>query len=242
MIEAFNNYVKQYDINNYDIMYKYKHTLRVRKICDILAKSLNLNEEDTYIITTIGLLHDIGRFEQIKLTNNYDDKEFDHAVYGAMILFKENLINIFNIDPKYYEIIEFSIRNHNKYKIEETLDQRKLFFAKLIRDADKIDIMDAYTYLKAYNVTDVDDEVTNEVAIQFKKHEPIDSRIRKTKSDKLLATLAFVFDINFNESLKIINDQKFILELYNQIPDGRRFREYFEIVNDYIKERIDVHA
>lgn len=242
MVEAYNNYVKQYDINNYDIIYKYKHSLRVRKICDILAKCLNLNEEDTYIITTIGLLHDIGRFEQIKLTDNYDDKEFDHAAYGAMILFKENLISMFNVDPKYYEIIEFSIRNHNKHKIEETHDQRKLFFAKLIRDADKIDIMDSYTYLKAYNITDVDDEVTNEVAIQFRKHESIDNRIRRTKSDKLLTTLAFVFDINFNESLKLISEQNFILELYNQLKDGRRFREYFEIVNDYIKERIGIDA
>ena len=242
MIEQFDNYVKQYDMDDYHIKYKYNHSKRVQKICELLATKLNLNEEDTYIITTIGLLHDIGRFEQLKLTGAYSDTEFDHAVYGAMILFKDGLIEKFNVDPKYYDIMEFAIRNHNRYSIEQTEDERKVFFAKLIRDADKIDIFDAYTYLKAYNITNIDDDVTNEVSIQFRKHEPIDRRIRKTKADLLISALAFVFDINFNESLEIIYNQKFIDELFSQIDDGDRFKEYFEIVRDYMKERLNENA
>ena len=242
MIEQFDNYVKQYDMDDYHIKYKYNHSKRVQKICELLATKLNLNEEDTYIITTIGLLHDIGRFEQLKLTGAYSDTEFDHAVYGAMILFKDGLIEKFKVDPKYYDIMEFAIRNHNRYSIEQTEDERKVFFAKLIRDADKIDIFDAYTYLKAYNITNIDDDVTNEVSIQFRKHEPIDRRIRKTKADLLISALAFVFDINFNESLEIIYNQKFIDELFSQIDDGDRFKEYFEIVRDYMKERLNENA
>ena len=239
MLEEFTNYVSQYDINDYDIKYKYHHSIRVEKICVALAELLNFNREDTYIIKVIGLLHDIGRFEQLKLTGSYSDNEFDHGDYGAMILFKEGLIERFNVDSKYYDIIEFAIINHNKYKIEDTLDDRKLMFAKIIRDADKIDIFEAYTYLKAYNITNIDDEVTNEVAIQFKKHEAINRKIRKTKADLLLSVISFVYDINYKESLKIINEQKYLDELYNQIDNKERFKEYFEIAKDYIKERIE---
>lgn len=239
MLEEFTDYVSQYDMEDYDIKYKYNHSIRVEKICVALAELLNFNREDTYIIKVIGLLHDIGRFEQLKLTNSYSDNEFDHGDYGAMILFKEGLIEKFNVDSKYYDIIEFAIINHNKYKIEDTLDERKIMFAKIIRDADKIDIFEAYTYLKAYNITNIDDEVTNEVAIQFKKHEAINRKIRKTKADLLLSVISFVYDINYKESLKIINEQKYLDELYNQIDNKERFKEYFEIAKDYIKERID---
>ena len=239
MSEEFTDYVSQYDMEDYDIKYKYNHSIRVEKICVALAELLNFNREDTYIIKVIGLLHDIGRFEQLKLTNSYSDNEFDHGDYGAMILFKEGLIERFNVDSKYYDIIEFAIINHNKYKIEDTLDDRKLMFAKIIRDADKIDIFEAYTYLKAYNITNIDDEVTNEVAIQFKKHEAINRKIRKTKADLLLSVISFVYDINYKESLKIINEQKYLDELYNQIDNKERFKEYFEIAKDYIKERIE---
>lgn len=239
MSEEFTDYVSQYDMEDYDIKYKYNHSIRVEKICVALAELLNFNREDTYIIKTIGLLHDIGRFEQLKLTNSYSDNEFDHGDYGAMILFKEGLIEKFNVDSKYYDIIEFAIINHNKYKIEDTLGDRKLMFAKIIRDADKIDIFEAYTYLKAYNITNIDDEVTNEVAIQFKKHETINRKIRKTKADLLLSVISFVYDINYKESLKIINEQKYLDELYNQIDNKERFKKYFEIAKDYIKERIE---
>lgn len=242
MKEKFAEYVSNYNMEDYHIKYKYNHSIRVEKICVALAELLNFNREDTYIIKTIGLLHDIGRFEQLKLTGSYNDNEFDHAAYGAMILFKEGLIEKFEVDPKYYDIIEFAILNHNRFEIEETSDERKLMFARLIRDADKIDIFDAYTYLHAYNITNIEDEVTNEVAIQFKKRETINRKIRKTKADLLLSVISFVFDINYQESFKIIYEQRYLDELYNQMEDGSKFREYFEFAKDYVKERIDSSA
>lgn len=242
MLEQFNEYVSNYDMDDYDIKYKYNHSIRVRKICEVLANLLHLNEEDTYIITTIGLLHDIGRFEQKKILGKFSNKKFDHAEYGAMILFEDGLIEKFNVDNKYYDIMEFAIRNHSRYHIEDTDDERKLFFTKLIRDADKLDIFDAYTYLHAYSFADVVDDVTNEVAIQFKKHEPINIKIKKNRADALLITIAFVYDINFIESLKIISEQNYLDELYKTLKNGEKYKQYFECAKDYIKERIDTDA
>ena len=242
MLKEFKEYVNEYDMNNHNIKYRYNHSLRVQKICVALAKMLNLNKEDAEIIKIAGLLHDIGRFEQLKLTNSFSDNEFDHAAYGAMILFKEGLIENFNVNPKYYDILEFAILNHNRFKIMEINDERKIMIAKILRDADKIDIFDAYTYQKIYKITNIDDEVSNEVSIQFKKHESINKKIRQTKADLLLSIIAFVFDINYKESLEIINEQKYLDELYNQIENKEKFKEYFEYAKDYIKERIDEYA
>ena len=238
MLQQFEEYVKNYDLEDMHVKYKYNHSIRVEKICEALAKSLNFSEEDTYIMKTIGLLHDFGRFEQYKLTGGYSDNEFDHGAYGAMILFKEGLIEEFNIDPKYYDIMEFAIINHNKYAIEEVNDERKMLFARVLRDADKIDKFDSYTYLKVYNITDIDDDVTNEVNIQFRKFEAINRKIRRTKADLLLSVIAFVFDINFKESFDIIYEQKYLDKLYDQINDKERFKEYFDIANKYVEEQV----
>ena len=113
-----------------------------------------------------------------------------------------------------------------------------MLFARVLRDADKIDKFDSYTYLKVYNITDIDDDVTNEVNIQFRKFESINRKIRRTKADLLLSVIAFVFDINFKESFDIIYEQKYLDKLYDQINDKERFKEYFDIANKYVEEQV----
>ena len=91
----------------------------------------------------IALLHDIGRFEQSKMSSDvYDIADatfFDHAQYGVKILFEDNLIRNFIDDNSYDNIIYKAILNHNRLEIEEGLNEKELLHAKIIRDADKID-------------------------------------------------------------------------------------------------------
>ena len=63
----FDEYVFKYDMNDPDINYKYHHSYRVMDAMEILAIKLNLPEKDIHLAKVIGLLHDIGRFEQDKL-------------------------------------------------------------------------------------------------------------------------------------------------------------------------------
>ena len=108
--EAFDNYVKNYDMSNEKISLKYYHTYRVCEQSTSICKSLNLSKEDTDIAYLIALLHDIGRFEQIKVYDTFDDeKSIDHALFGCKILFEEGLIREFIIDDSYDEIIFYFI-------------------------------------------------------------------------------------------------------------------------------------
>ena len=77
MEEIFSEYVSNFDMEDYHIKYKYNHSIRVAKICEALAYALNYNKEDIHIAKMIGLLHDIGRFEQLKSTGSYSDNDFD---------------------------------------------------------------------------------------------------------------------------------------------------------------------
>ena len=140
--EEFKEYVKNYDIENPKIALKVAHIERVSIIAKNIAESLKLSKEDIELAELIGLLHDIGRFEQVKRYNTFvDAKSINHAKLGVDILFKEGLIRKFIEDEKYDKIIEVAIVNHDKYKMPEGLDKEELLFSKIIRDADKLDIL-----------------------------------------------------------------------------------------------------
>ena len=72
----------------------------------------------------------------------------------------------------------------------------------MIRDMDKVDVFHQlainYSYLfKA-------DEVTEKVLKDFNDEKGIDTKDKKSKTDDIIQTLAFIHDINFNESFDIL--------------------------------------
>lgn len=139
--EQFKKYVQDYDINDDKIRLKVAHIERVAEISETIAKNLNLNEEEIQLAELIGLLHDIGRFEQIRLYHTFMDKDsINHGEFGVKLLFKDGLIRGFIKTDKYDQIIRTAILNHNKSYIQEGLNERELLHSQIIRDADKIDI------------------------------------------------------------------------------------------------------
>ena len=63
--KEFRNYTADYDINDAKIKLKIVHTYKVAEISDRIALSLGLSEEDRDTAWLIGMLHDIGRFDQL---------------------------------------------------------------------------------------------------------------------------------------------------------------------------------
>src|SRR5690554_6538766 len=92
--DVFEQFVDNYDRDNDKISLKYFHTLRVADFCEKIAESLNLSKEDIAIAKLTGLLHDIGRFEQVKIYDTYNDLvSVDHAFLSFKILEKNDYIN-----------------------------------------------------------------------------------------------------------------------------------------------------
>ena len=142
MFERFREYVAQYNLKNKKIKLKYRHSLLVSKLCNEIGKSLGLDAEKLELATLIGLLHDIGRFEQHQKYKTFvDSKSEDHGQLGARILFENDLIRDFIKDPKYDEIIRLTLIYHNDYMLPEGLDPETKIFCQIVRDADKLDIL-----------------------------------------------------------------------------------------------------
>jgi hypothetical protein len=69
---------------NIDATRKIQHIISCCKIFEMINKNPNLIE--TNLIKLAVKTHDIGRFEQLRLINSYDDKIISHNELGAAIL------------------------------------------------------------------------------------------------------------------------------------------------------------
>ena len=101
-LKTFNTYVSKYNTEDEKIKLKIEHIQRVAKNANNIAENLNLSKEDIDLAWLIGLLHDIGRFEQVRLYHTFNDgKSVNHAEIGAKILFEDGLIREFIEDEQY---------------------------------------------------------------------------------------------------------------------------------------------
>lgn len=95
-ISVFKAYAGNYDLTDPKILLKYIHTEKVADNSERIARSLGLPEKDVELAWQIGVLHDIGRFEQLRRYDTFNDAEsINHAEFGADLLFRENLIESF---------------------------------------------------------------------------------------------------------------------------------------------------
>ena len=137
--EIFLKYTDRYDQSNGKIHLKIVHTLAVAEVMDRLTKSLSLTEKQCELAYICAIFHDIGRFEQVRRYDTFlDHLSVDHAQLGCEVLEENGFLK--ELSTKEQEIILTAIRNHNRFRIEEGLDEETLLFCKLIRDADKCDI------------------------------------------------------------------------------------------------------
>lgn len=240
----FKKYISNYDLKNPDIERKVGHSYRVAEISKKIAKSLNLSVEEIEVAILIGLLHDIGGFEQQTKYRTYDDiSSIDHGKLGVEILEENNYVRNYIKDDKYDNIIKTSIYNHNKYDIEKGLDDKTLTFCKIIRDSDKLDILyEAIEIFWEKNVK-ITDDITKKVLGDFKDGRQILNQDKKTQLDRVISIISFIFDIYYQESFKIIKENDYINKIMDkfEIQDENvkeQFNEIRSIANNYVEDKI----
>ncbi len=248
--KSFQEYLKNYDINDGSIALKIKHTYEVAKKSEYIANGLRLDKENIELAKIIALLHDIGRFEQIKEFGEFNDKKIEHAEFGVKVLFDNGLIRKFIEENKYDNIIYKAIYNHNKYKIEENLNENELLQCKIIRDADKLDNFRVKEkdkleniFPKIYNEKTINYETISEkVYEEFMQHKCIKLEDRKTIIDYWVCVIAFIFDLNFNISLQYVKENNYIDILVNRIEykndtTKQKMEDIRKCAKEYIEDR-----
>lgn len=237
--EKFDDYVKSYDMDDHMIALKYYHSYRVMDLCAMIAKENNFDEDDMNIALLTGLLHDYARFEQWTKYKTYNDiKSIDHGDLAVLKLFDNNEIVEFCTQKEYYDEIYDAIKYHNKLYIPNDLSEHNLKMCQLVRDADKLDILYLYTIDKTLLLED-DKEISEEAKKLFFSNKPLNREVIKSLNDKILLSLAFIFDINYDYSFKYIKEHQLIEKIFNQIENKDRFKIYFDYIIKYIEKRVN---
>lgn len=216
------------------IILKEKHTWKVVKNCENLAKHLNLNEHDSLLAKMIGLFHDVGRFYQFTVYRTFNDAlSENHAKLGLKVI--KDLPFMTKLDKEDLATLKFAIGNHNAKEIAPTENQRHLAFAKLIRDADKIDI---YRVLKPFLGPTDGTGCSPDFVDLFVAGKQCDYTKMRTQDDRKLVRLMWVYDVYFAWSLQQIVEQNYIEDIINNLVQDEKMMQGITRLRNYIQEKL----
>jgi putative nucleotidyltransferase with HDIG domain len=226
---------------------KKEHSKRVAGNSKKLAELLKLEPEETKPAVIIALFHDIGRFKQLVNYDTFNDSvSEDHAEVAVEILKEKGFLNELNL--KEQEIVFTAIRLHNKFELPKKLNERELLHARILRDADKLDILkvlsDYYTdksqkpnhtlTWELPKATQVSPGVVKEVLSGklVSKHEV------KNEMDVKIMQLSWVFDINFKSSIELIFQNRYLEKIYSTLPKNDTVIEIYRKIKVFAENKL----
>lgn len=244
VVKAFDSYVSKYDPENPRIALKVAHTHRVASLSDRIAP------QDKDIAWLCGMLHDIGRFEQVRVYDTFNDAaSVPHAALGVDVLFGNAdpngpQIRNFAQDASEDELVRTAIATHSDYRLPETLDERTRMHCNVLRDADKIDIIkvNCICPLKdIYGVSEEDmsqSELSDEVIRIFYEHRTIPRGIRRYPADVLVGHICFAWELVYPQSVSILLEQGYLDQMLNRKFANKETDAKFRKMASHMREEL----
>ncbi len=223
----------------------FEHIERVVQNSMLLADNLELNENERAIAELTAQFHDIGRL-WIMLPENSESKISDHA--EASIEYLNNTAAFKILDETSQNIIIQVIKNHNKSHIPDNQGDSIVFYTKLLRDADKLEVWRSTSeYIKNRSGKPA---ITNDLNLSQKAVVThafcqiiIEGGIPNkedliTFHDFIIFQMSWVFDLHYKKSFQILNQQQYIRHLYDSLPKNDHVIEIYRMIRIYIENRI----
>lgn len=245
--DLFSNYVHSFYLSDpkeqMNITLKEEHTSSVCKTIKLLAERLLLGPDKVLLAETIGLFHDIGRFPQYARYKTFRDSiSVNHGKLGADILAEEGFLR--DIGPEESRTVISAVRFHNAF-IAPRLDHAEdLFFLRLIRDADKLDIWRIFLdYFEAdennrpmgavlglpdtpgYSAGVLSSLIDNKV---------ISHGLLTNLNDFKLLQISWVFDLNFRPSFELVKTNQYIEKFFALLPQTGDVLNASNLIKDYV--------
>jgi hypothetical protein len=252
----FDDYVQGY-LDRYDdpaeaggIRLKREHTLRVCREIHALGGAVGLAGGDLVLAEAIGLLHDVGRFEQYLRHATFDDhSSVNHGRLGLNRIARLGLVK--GLEREERRLVARSVAFHNAASLPPGEDERSLLFMRLIRDADKLDIwkvsLDAYEgpvesarALIAWGLPD--GGCSPGVVSAILAGSIVRSETVRTRNDFKLLQVSWVFDLNFSFSVQAVLARRYVERVFRTLPRSDKMAAAERRVGEYMAslERVEV--
>jgi hypothetical protein len=246
----FHEYLGTFNTSQKDvkenILLKKMHTKRVCEEILTIGSTLGLGEEALIFSELTALFHDIGRFEQYARYKTFADyKSENHAELSVKILKKSNVLN--GLSPSLTDLIYRIVSYHNRSCLPDWETDQCLFYSKLLRDADKLDIWKVLTdyYLRRDGISNraIELELPDTPGISDKVYdavinkEIVDSHHIRNLNDFKVLQIGWIFDINFKPALDAVISRHYIELICSVLPASERVDNIKTVVRHYIENQ-----
>ncbi len=229
---------------NMNVRLKEDHTRRVCENVISIGRELGLGDGALLLAETTALFHDIGRFEQFRIYRTFNDTfSENHALLSVRVLEDHGILK--RLPREECDIVMRSVRYHNVHSLPRDEPPDILFHARLLRDADKLDIFFVVTdyYTKRHHAAnpavelDLPDvpEYSPRIIEDILNGRCTDGNNLQTYNDMKLFELSWVFDINFSPTLRRLRDNGYIDRIIDVLPDTEEIR----LVRSHLLRHID---
>ena len=261
MLKAFKDQFQKYTKNFYsddpeynkNIALKAAHCIRVARLCADIARREGFCEQDQMLAQIIGLVHDIGRFEQYRRFQTFSDHlSLNHGVLGADVL--EKHFTFKDLDKSEKNLILKTTRFHNAARLPHGESPRLLALLRLVRDADKIDIFRlSYDYFRqrtavnkntALELHTTDDEHINDKIYDciMAGQQALKKDIRTLNDFKALQ-ISWIFDIHYQRSFEMIFQRQYRQKISRTFSDGHaRALCIFQKAAGFLEARVRAYS
>ena len=223
---------------------KEKHSLRVCNEIRNIGKELGLDDNNMRLAEAMALFHDIGRFEQYTRYQTFVDKKSEnHGELGVKVLQQEKALAA--LDEETQELILKAISYHNRLSVPEDESAVCIYFSKLLRDADKLDIFNlvsTYYYVdhaerSAAVELDLPDlpEVSAEIMDSLQEGKMISMQQLRSLNDFKLLQMAWVYDINCQPTFQMIHERGYLKKIRDTLPASERIDQIYFGLLSYLK-------
>lgn len=219
-VEQFLDYIRNYDMTDEQIALKAFHTMKVLEAMDRLCHEQEIDPELAYYADLCALYHDLGRFEQVRRFHTFlDAKSADHAALSVEELEKNGFLE--DLEPEWRSRVLNAIACHSAFEIPAFDDGKTEVLARLLRDADKIDIFRVFAKdtISSALESSVDElsrlELTEAVRADLRNHRSVLKSHRTNPLDIWAAGIGFYYDLNFPASVNRVITEGYLRELFS---------------------------
>ena len=227
------------------------HSLRVAGNARFIAAALSFPESEQRLAEGVGLVHDVGRFTQFVRYGSFRDSDtVDHGAEGRRVLEEQD--PSFLPDSGDRERLFCVVEYHNRKRtdIPRRLSPEKNRFLSLIRDADKLDIMELV--LRAVVNDGFQDlremlphirlsrELSPGVLAEAAKKGSVSNGNLSTLADFLVMMATWCYDMNYPPTRHLAVKRGILPRIRRELPDTKPVRELFAGIEDAMMRTVEI--
>ncbi|MBU1001192.1 MAG: HD domain-containing protein [Proteobacteria bacterium] len=216
---------------NFDL--KRDHSLRVLDNARLIISQAGLDEIIAETVLLGALYHDTGRFPQLLRYGTFKDSKSDnHGRMGVRSLREEGLLDDLALARR--KVVLSTVILHNRRDLPRELPYEVDLGARVVRDADKLDILRVMLDHVCPGATrdrtvmlelEEDAEAYTPVVLeQVRGRRQANYMDMRFVNDFKLLLASWVYDLNCASSRALLRDRGLLDELLELLPDRPEFR------------------